>query len=101
MDALLYVRGEVTPQRGSAIAAIACGVPLIAYGDSERAFPLSKGGILLSPLGDVRSLGTALERVLTDKQLWADLHTRSAAAQQEYFSWDTIAARHAEILQDD
>jgi len=101
MDALLYVRGEATPQRGSAIAAIACGVPLIAYGDSERAFPLSKGGILLSPLGDVRSLSTALERVLTDKQLWADLHARSTAAQQEYFSWDTIAARYAEIFQDD
>ncbi|MHB8640558.1 MAG: glycosyltransferase family protein [Candidatus Acidiferrales bacterium] len=101
MDALLYVRGEVTPQRGTAIAAIACGVPLVAYGDSERAFPVSKGGVLLSPLGDVQSLGTALEKVLTDEQLWADLHARSLAAQQEYFSWDAIAARYAGILRND
>ncbi|MHB8677954.1 MAG: glycosyltransferase [Candidatus Acidiferrales bacterium] len=101
MDVLLYVRGEVTSQRGSAIAAIACGVPLVAYGDSERAFPVSRGGILLSPPGDVRSLSTALERVLTDEQLWADLHARSLAAQQEYFSWDAIAARYAGILRND
>lgn len=97
-DALLYVRGEVTSQRGSALAAIACGVPLVAYGDPGRAFPLSKGGILLSPLGNVQSLGVALGKVLTDRQLWSDLHARSLAAQQEYFSWDTIAEHYAEIL---
>lgn len=100
-DALLFVRGEISGQRGSAIAGIACGVPVVGYGHPERAFPLSEAGLLLVPPGDTLALGEALERVLTEPQLQADLRRRNRCAWAKYFSWDGIARRFAETLTDD
>ena len=98
-DALLYVRDALMPQRGSALAAVACGLPLVAYGDEAVCFPLSEAGILLARPGDRRALWSSLVRVLTDETVWASLHHRSLSAYRKYFAWDEIARKYAAALQ--
>lgn len=98
-DALLYVRDTLTPQHGSALAAVACGLPLVAYGDEAGCSPLSEAGILLAPPGDRNALYSALERVLTDDAFWTALHNRSVNAYKKYFAWEEIARKYATALQ--
>lgn len=97
-DALLFVRGELTPQRGSAIAGIACGLPVVAYGDPQTSFPLTNAGVELVPRGDKVKLAAALRRVLEDEALWKHLCERNARAMKEYFSWDAIAQCYLQVL---
>jgi glycosyltransferase involved in cell wall biosynthesis len=100
-DALLFVRGELSTQRGSAIAGIACGLPLVAYSGPHTAHPITEAGVIQVPQGDREELGKALVRVLTDEPLWQDLHQRSLRAQREYFSWSAIADKLVKVLNDD
>jgi glycosyltransferase involved in cell wall biosynthesis len=92
-DAMLCVRGELFPGRGSAIAGIACGLPIVGYGDESRIFPLSEAGLYLAPYSNSEALGVALTQVLDDSQLREQLRARSRRAQEEYFSWDGIAKK--------
>lgn len=98
-DALLYVRDVLTPQHGSALAAVACGLPLVAYGDEATSFPLSEAGIILAPPGDREALGCALGRVLKDDLLWNSLHQRSLSTYKKYFAWEEIARKYCATLQ--
>jgi glycosyltransferase involved in cell wall biosynthesis len=102
-DVLLFVRGTISSRRGSAIAGIACGLPVIALQGSETASPITDAGvILLSEDFDEATLqsklGEALVRVFSDDEFRRELIQRSRAAQQTYFSWHAIAARYAEFL---
>jgi len=97
-DVLLFTRGSLSTQRGSAIAGIACGLPIVAYSDSKERPPLSEAGILFVPQGDKEQLSVAVARVLTDTQLWEHLHRLSLRAQEKYFSWDVIADKFLKIL---
>lgn len=94
-DALLFVRGAISGGRGSAIAAIACGLPIVAYAGPPTGPPITEAGVLLVEPGDRRALAAELIRVLTDSTLWCALHQRNRAALDRYFSWDAIAARFA------
>ena len=89
-DALLFVRGAITLQRGSAIAGIACGLPIVGY-RVESGDTLDAAGIEWSPWRDQQSLVRALVRVLSDPARWTELHERSVQAQREHFSWVRIA----------
>ena len=105
-DVLLFVRGAISSRRGSAIAGIACGLPVIALQGNETASPISDAGvILLSENLDEAilqlKLGEALVRVFSDNEFRVKLIQRSRAAQETYFSWPAIAARYAEILNAD
>jgi glycosyltransferase involved in cell wall biosynthesis len=97
-DVLLFVRGGISSCRGSAIAGIACGLPVVAYSGSETGPPITTAGVLLAPLGDREALANALSLVLTDDALRSKLHHRSLAANEEYFSWKAIARRYLEVL---
>lgn len=97
-NVLLYVRDVLNPQRGSALAAVACGLPIVAYGDATKSFPLSEAGAVLAPPGDRSALAQALERVLTDKCFWNSLHLQSLGAYKKYFTWDEIARMFAVVL---
>jgi glycosyltransferase involved in cell wall biosynthesis len=96
-DVLLFVRGPISTRRGSAIAGIACGLPVIAYGGSETAGPIIEAGVVLvhDKSGEV---GEALVRVLANSDYRAELQERSRAAAKQYFAWDAIAARYSEAL---
>jgi glycosyltransferase involved in cell wall biosynthesis len=99
-DVALFVRGCVSTQRGSAIASIACALPLVAYADSRLAAPLTEAGVVPVPCGDRESLAREALRVLTDGPQWRELHQRSERAHQRYFSWEAVGGRFAELLSD-
>ena len=58
-DAMLCVRGEITPRRGSVMAGIACGVPIIGYAGGAEGTPLAEAGIEFVPYRDREALGRA------------------------------------------
>jgi glycosyltransferase involved in cell wall biosynthesis len=90
-DAMLFLRGPISSRRGSAIAGIACGLPLIAYAGTETAGPISEAGIVFVDPGNAESFGDALTRLLQDPGYRASLAERSRIAYSKYFAWDVIA----------
>lgn len=97
-DVLLFVRDAISTRRGSAIAGIACGLPVIAQAGPETAAPITDAGVVLLPAGDDSAFGPALLRVLSDPNYRASLAERSREAQGRYFSWGVIAAEYACVL---
>jgi len=97
-DVQLYVRGDISTRRTTAIAGLACGLPIVAYAGTETGHPIPEAGVLLVPEGDRATLAEALTRVLTDEKLRLELHQRSKDAYQKYFSWDAIADRFCKDL---
>jgi glycosyltransferase involved in cell wall biosynthesis len=90
-DAMLCVRGRITPRRGSVMAGIACGVPIMGYAGAAEATPLAEAGIEFVPYRDREALAGALTKILKDSDLRTSLRERNQRAQQKYFSWDAIA----------
>jgi len=97
-DVLLFVRGHISTRRGSAIAGIACGLPVIAFEGPETAAPITEAGLALFSPERKGDLGDVLVRVLEDEHYRASLAQRSCVAQRQYFSWHAIAARYAEFM---
>jgi len=98
-DVMLFARGPISSRRGSAIAGIACGLPVIGEQGSELAPPITEAGVVLVPEELVpEGFGTALARVLTDPSYRASLAERSRDAQSRYFSWSVIARQYAQAL---
>jgi glycosyltransferase involved in cell wall biosynthesis len=96
--ALLFVWSYITLQRGGALAAIACGLPIVGYGNCAPSGALTEAGIEWSPWRDRDALAQALIRVLTDPQRWMELHERNLYAQENYFSWNRIAELYITAL---
>ena len=99
-DVLLFVRGGVSSRRGSALAAIACGLPIVGYAGPETDFPITEAGLELVPQGDRDALAVALDHVLGDDLLRQDLRRRSLSAHADHFCWEKIAKRFATELSD-
>jgi len=97
-DVLLFVRGGISSRRGSAIAGIACGLPVIAYSGSETAPPITDAGVVLVPADQPTQFYASLVRVLSDVDYRNDLAARSRATLQAHFAWSSIAARFASLL---
>lgn len=97
-DALLFVRAGISSRRGSAIAGIACGLPVVAFEGPETGPPITEAGVVLADPTDQRGLGDAVLKILTDEPYREALAERSRRAQQEHFSWKAIAARYAQAL---
>lgn len=96
-DAMLCVRGPLFMRRGSAIAGIACGLPIVGYGGEAEGTPLAEAGVLLVGYSNRDALAAALVRVLTDGVLRCELRRKSSSAHR-HFSWDTIADRYLKVL---
>ncbi len=97
-DVLLFVRGSISSRRGSAVAGIVCGIPVVGYRGAETASPITEAGVLLVENNDAGALAEALTRVLADAKLYADLCGRNAEVTARHLSWDAIAAQYAHIL---
>lgn len=97
-DATLFVRGAISTRRGSAIAGIACGRPVIAYGGAETAPPVTEAGVMLISRGNAAELGNALYRIASDEGYRTLLSERSRSAYEKYFSWSAIGRRYVEVL---
>ena len=100
-DVMLCVRGAISPRRGSAIAGICCGLPIVCYQGPETTFPITGAGLELVPYRDSEELGKALCRVLSDGPLRHELRRKSLEAHDKYFSWESIAGRYAMELFDE
>jgi len=90
-DVMLFVRGEISNQRGSALAGVACGLPVVGYRGPSTGFPVTEAGVELAPLNNRGALVDALCHVLQDRTHWRELHERSRRAYSNFFSWDHIA----------
>ncbi len=97
-DVLLCVRGHISTRRGSAIAGITCGLPIVGYRGEETAFPITEAGVLLAEPGDRVGIAEALKRVLSDAKFRDEMRQRSLVADQKYFSWDAIAEQFLRAL---
>ncbi len=97
-DATLFVRGAISTRRGSAIAGIACGKPVVAYGGPDTAAQIAESGVVLVDRDSPTELGEALFRVATDRNFRESLSERSARAQETFFSWRAIAGRYVEAM---
>jgi glycosyltransferase involved in cell wall biosynthesis len=98
-DVMLFARGPISSRRGSAIAGIACGLPVIGEEGSELSPPITEAGVVLVPEELVpEGYGPALVRVLSDPSYRASLAQRSRDAQSRYFSWSVIARQYAQAL---
>jgi len=92
-DVLLFVRGGLSSRRGSGLAGIACGLPIVAYEGNETAWPLTQAGIVFVRQDDLVSLGNQLSALLRDRERRLDLGVRNRAVFREWFSWSRIAER--------
>jgi glycosyltransferase involved in cell wall biosynthesis len=103
-DVLLFLRGTISSRRGSAIAGISCGLPVVALKGPDSAAPITDAGVILLP-GDLEpsvlqgKLADALVRALSDSAFRSSLIERSRHAHAAFFSWPAIASRYAEFLQ--
>jgi glycosyltransferase involved in cell wall biosynthesis len=97
-DVLLFVRGGISSRRGSAIAGIACGLPVVALDGPETASPITEAGVVFADPKRQRGLGEALLKVLSDAEYRGLLAERSRHAQEKYFSWQAIATKYTETL---
>lgn len=97
-DATIFVRGAISTRRGSAIAGIACGKPVIAYSGPDTAAPITEAGVVLVDRNSPTELGEALLRVATDRGFREALSQRSARAQELFFSWKAIAGLYVKAM---
>jgi glycosyltransferase involved in cell wall biosynthesis len=97
-DVQLCVRGALTLRRGSALAGIACGLPIVGYQNGEIASPLKEAGVEWSSWQDRNGLVRGLVRVLSDSQRWAELHERNLEVQENHLSWSRIAERYRSVF---
>jgi glycosyltransferase involved in cell wall biosynthesis len=97
-DVLFFVRGGISSRRGSAIAGIACGLPLIAFSGSETAPPITDAGVILIEPSKPEELNRALVTVLSNASYRAELASRSRTVYLEHFAWPVIASRFAALL---
>jgi hypothetical protein len=97
-DVALFVRGPISTRRGSAIAGIACGKPVIAYRGPETATPITEAGVVLVERDKTEELGGAVLRVATDRLFREELSGRSRRAQENFFSWSAIADRYIDAM---
>jgi glycosyltransferase involved in cell wall biosynthesis len=97
-DAMLCVRGKLFPARGSALAGIICGLPIIAYAGASENSPIAEAGVELVPYHDTDALANSLVNVLTNPVRWQEMHEKNLIATQKYFSWESIAEKFLETL---
>lgn len=96
-DVSLCVRGATASNRGTSIAGIACGVPVVGYGKPGNDLAIDVAGVRLAPWHEPDALARALVEVLTDAALWQKLHERNLQALEQYFSWDAVAEGYLKL----
>lgn len=97
-DVMLCVRGPLYMRRGSAIAGIACGLPIVAYAGEAEGTPLEEAGTELVHYLDRDALGDRLGRVLHDCELRRALCGRSLRAYNKHFGWNAISSSFVDAL---
>ena len=97
-DVQLFVCGSVSQRRSTALAGIACGLPIVGYQGLAEGTPIAEAGLYLVPYRDSAALSAALTKVLQDDELAAQLRRKSRVAHAKYFSWDAVASHYLRAL---
>jgi glycosyltransferase involved in cell wall biosynthesis len=97
-DVLLFVRGLAASRRGTFVSGIACGMPILGFGEAGVDTAMDAAGVRLVPWHDTERFAETLTQILSDGDLRQELCRRSVSAQKEYYSWDKIAGRYVEAL---
>jgi glycosyltransferase involved in cell wall biosynthesis len=100
-DVQVHVRNLISSQRGSVVAGIICGTPVVGFESAETDSAIRGAGVALVPEGDVKALAAAVSRVLSDDLFGEELRRRSRVASQEFFSWDAISQQLLQALRND
>ena len=97
-DAMVAVRGKLYLRRGSALAGLACGLPIVGYSGAATGTIIEEAGVTLVPFGDKQALGSALREVLTTPAIWKEMHEKNLRIQEKYLSWKVITGSYADFL---
>jgi glycosyltransferase involved in cell wall biosynthesis len=97
-DVLVCVRGILNMRRGSALAGVACGTPIVGYDGMLAGTPLIEAGIIAVPPHDVPAVGRALVDILSNPEVSNDLRERNIEAQKKYFSWNALVESYLRVL---
>jgi glycosyltransferase involved in cell wall biosynthesis len=89
----VFIRSGISACRGSVVAGICCGLPVVGWEDWDTAYPITQAGLRTVPIGDEAALIKELGSVLIHEEIRFQLSQRSSEAAQEYFSWDRVATR--------
>jgi phosphatidyl-myo-inositol dimannoside synthase len=81
------------------IAAMACGVPVLASRSGEIPHVVGDAGLLLGE-DDVEAWTTAIRDVLSNPELRRDLADRGLRRARLEFAWPVVARRHLEFFDD-
>jgi glycosyltransferase involved in cell wall biosynthesis len=79
-----------------ALEAMACGTPVVAFGNSAIPEVVGSGGRIV-PDGDVDAMVRALEEVLGDRDAWEEA-SRRGVEQATRFTWERCVDTHAELF---
>jgi len=91
--------GGPSGRRGSVMAALAHGVPLVAYDGYERDGVFRDGyNVVLLRGGNGAGIRAALGALMTDEGRGRALAAAGRATFEEYFAWDVIADRWEELF---
>jgi glycosyltransferase involved in cell wall biosynthesis len=97
-DVLLFVRGDISTRRGSAIAGVSCGLPVICSAGPETAPPITEAGLGIFVKEKQGDLSRVLLEILGDSQTRGALAAKSRVAHHKHFSWQAIAASYVKLL---
>jgi glycosyltransferase involved in cell wall biosynthesis len=97
-DVLLFSRDEVSSRRGTAIAAVAHGLPVVGFEGTETGYPITEAGVALARPGNVNGLVDHILRIASEPGRAAQLRLKSRLAYETYFSWDRIAMSYEDAL---
>ena len=87
------VRSRISSRRGSVIAGIICGTPVVGFESIETDDAIREAGVVLVPPGDIQALTAAVTRVLCDDSFCEQLRMQNQIASKKSFSWDAISDR--------
>lgn len=99
-NAMLFIRGGLSSRRGTAVAGIAHGLPVIGFRTGETGWPVTEAGVVLVEPADRKGLAEALVRLWRDPAFAAELQARSRRAHERYFSWSAVANRFLKALEE-
>lgn len=97
-DALLFLRSGASTRRGSMIAGIANGIPIVAYEGLETGPLIRRSGVLLAKEGDTVAAADRLLAIATDPELREILAARNEDVYRRVFSWSAIASSYEVIM---
>jgi glycosyltransferase involved in cell wall biosynthesis len=94
----LFIRSALSARRGSVVAGIVSGLPIVGWEGSDTGFPITAAGMMAAPEGDEAGLIEALSAVLSNDSLALELSAKSLQAAQDHFSWHVIGGKFMDAL---